>query len=39
MKLKKIAEWSLQILLIDVYYTQKGAMYYGTERLQTTVDR
>ena len=39
MKLKKITEWSLQILLIDVYYTQKGAMYYGTERLQTTVDR
>ena len=39
MKLKKIAEWNLQILLIDVYYTQKGAMYYGTERLQTTVDR
>lgn len=39
MKLKKITEWSLQILLIDVYYTQKGAMYYGTERLQTSVDR
>ena len=39
MRLKKITEWNLQILLIDVYYTKKGAMYYGTERLQTTVDR
>ena len=39
MRLKKITEWNLQILPIDVYYTQKGAMYYGTERLQTTVDR
>ena len=39
MRLKKIAELDLQILPIGVYYTQKGAMYYGTERLQTSVDR
>lgn len=39
MRLKKITEWNLQILLIGVYYTQEGAMYYGTERLQTSVDR
>ena len=39
MRLKKITEYNLQILPIGVYYTQKGALYYGTERLQTTVDR